>query len=193
MNKELFDELTKKYASSIKELIDSNVVFTNIDTTIKYTFSWNDNITITASVDRKTNVMSINIAFVDRAYKDNRVFEIEYFLLHEMRHIYQHIQIAKYYRGEHSVDSLYIKRWIKEGKNYIKSIDKNGKLNIDYFKQDSELDAYAFSYAAMKYKYNSKYDSELYVPPIYKEELKEEFEMIVNDFMNFFTSSLNNS
>lgn len=34
MNKELFE----KYASSIKELIDSIVVYTNIDSTIKYTF-----------------------------------------------------------------------------------------------------------------------------------------------------------
>lgn len=95
-------------------------------------------------------------------------------------------QIANYYKGKHSADSLHIKKWIKEGKNYIKSIDKNGKLNIDYFKQNSELDAYAFSYAVMKYKYNSRYDSELYVPPIYKEEMKEGFEMMVKDFLNYF-------
>jgi len=91
----------------------------------------------------------------------------------------------------HSVDPVYIKRWIYEGENYIKSLDESNKLNIDYFKQDSELDAYEFSYAVMKYKYNGQYDLELYVPPIYKKELKEEFESAIQDFIGSFNKNSN--
>ena len=186
MVREVFNQLTKRYSPLIKWLIESNQIYTNIDKTIKWCFAWDENLAITAAVDRKTNIISINVLFVDDAYKNNKIFEIEYFLLHEMRHIYQHNQIELYNNNEQTVDSRYIEHWIKEGQNYIKSLDESGNENIEYFKQDCELDAYAFSYAAMHHKYRGIYDSFLFIPEIYKNELKEEYDSAVKDFFDFF-------
>ena len=186
MEKVLFEELSKRYSPLIKWLIESNQIYTNIDIGIKWKFGWDDNLAITATVDRETNIMSVNVLFVDSTYKDNNIFEIEYFLLHEMRHIYQHIQIDRYKENEHTINPKFIVKWIEEEKNYIKSLDKDGNENIDYFKQDCELDAYAFSYAVMSYKYQGMYNSKLYVPNIYINELKDEFDAAVKGFLNDF-------
>ena len=186
MNKKNFEVLSDKYRKPIINIIDSDVKYTNIDETIKWTFGWDNDPAITATVNRKTNVLSINVVFVDRSYNDNRLFDLEYFLLHEMRHVYQNIQIKKYKENNHELDSHYIEKWIKEGDCYIKSVDQAGHVNDDYFRQDCELDAYAFSYAVMKYKYNGRYDDELFIPEIYKSELKEEYETAVEDFTNHF-------
>lgn len=76
-----------------------------------------------------------------------------------MRHVYQHIEIEKYKTHSNECSSKYIERWIQEGNSYIQSLDGNGNENIDYFKQDCELDAYVFSYALMHYKYKGKLGS----------------------------------
>ena len=111
---------------------------------------------------------------------------IEYFLLHEMRHIYQNLEIERYETGANTVSSVFIKRWIKDGKNYEKALDEQGRENTEYPKQDSELDAYAFAYAVMHYKYRGLYDSDLWFPEIYKNELKIEFDSAVDDFLKHF-------
>ena len=187
MEKEEFEKLSKQYSSLVKDLIEDNFLYTNINERIKWTFGWDDNPAITATVSRGTNIISVNVVFVDRAYRENRVFDIEYFLLHEMRHIYQHIQIQKYKSKEHTIGEAFILKWIEEGKNYIKSLDENGNENPDYYKQDCELDAYAFSYAVMSYKYSRKYNPLLFVPEIYKHELKEEFDSAVSEFLGVLT------
>ena len=186
MEKETLNKLSEQYSPLIKWLIESNQIYTNIHTPIKWMFGWDENLAITAAVDRKTNILSVNVLFVDDAYKNNRIFEIEYFLLHEMRHIYQHNQIELYKNNEQTIDPKYIELWIKEGQNYVKSLDKNGNENIEYFKQDCELDAYAFSYAIMHHKYQGIYDSTLWLPDIYKNELKAEFDSAVDDFLKSF-------
>jgi len=43
-------------------------------------------------------------------------------------------------------------------------------VNDDYFKQDIEMDAYAFALAVMQYKYGT---IDLYIPPIYGKEFYE--------------------
>ncbi|MBO7573823.1 MAG: hypothetical protein J6T25_03505 [Bacilli bacterium] len=182
-NKDHFKRLIEVYSPLIKLLIESNQIYTDIDEPIKWCFAWDDNVSITATVNRITNVLSINLAFVDAAFKCNKVYEIEYFILHEIRHIYQHIQIVLYKDGKSEIGEEYIKRWIVEGENYIKSLDKDGNENIKYFKQDCELDAYAFSYAVMHHKYSGKYDSLLYLPELYGEELKSVFDLAVRDFL----------
>ena len=186
MEKGLFEFLSNSYSTLIEELINANSIYTNIDETIKWTFAWDENPAITGAVNRETNIMSINVVFVDRAYKDNRIFDIEYFLLHEMRHIYQHIQIERYSVNKNTIDPVFILKWIEEGKNYIKALDENGNENPNYFKQDCEFDAYAFSYAVMSHKYSRKFNSLLFVPSVYENEFKKEFKEVVNDFLNSF-------
>lgn len=188
ISKEQFEQLTAKYSPLVKWLFESNQMYTSIDETIRWCLVWDDNAEITAVVNRKTNVISVNLAFVDEEYTNNRIYVIEYFLLHEMRHVYQHIEIKKYKNKENTVGDEYIERWIKEGSNYISSVDKEGKENIDYFRQDCELDAYAFSFTTMHIKYHGIYDSLLYMPEIYKNELKEEFDSAFKDFLGVYNS-----
>lgn len=181
-----FEKLSKQYSPLIKGIIDMNIGYADIDRTIQWCFVVGTGPEITATVDRKTNLLSVNIVFVDEEYKENRRYVIEYFLLHEMRHIYQHIEIERYQTGKNDVSPVYIERWIKEGKNYQKALDEHGRENIEYPKQDSELDAYAFAYAVMHHKYHGIYDSALYIPPIYNSELKNDFCSAVNDFLKNF-------
>lgn len=61
MEKEIFEGLVNKYAPLVKWIIDSNSIYTNIDTTIRWTFAWDKNPVITAAVDRKTNIISIKV------------------------------------------------------------------------------------------------------------------------------------
>lgn len=183
MDKNFFSNLSKQYGSLIGWLIESNSIYLTIDIKIRWCFAWDENTSITGAVNRNTNIMSVNVLFVDEAYKDNRIFDIEYFLLHELRHIYQHNQIERYKKSEYSVDPIYIEKWMIEGSNYIKALDEKGNENIEYYKQDCELDAYAFSYAIMKYKYKGIYDDKLFIPKIYRNELKKDFDSAVDDFL----------
>lgn len=188
ISKAQIKQLTTKYSPLVKWLFESNQIYTNIDETIRWFLVWDDNTAITAAVNRKTNIIRVNLAFINEAYNSNRIYDIEHFLLHEMRHVYQHIQIKKSENKENTVGDKYIERWIKEGSSYISSVDKEGKENIDYFKQDCELDAYAFSFAIMHIKYHGMYDSLLYMPEIYKNELKEEFDSAVKDFLETYSN-----
>ena len=181
-SKSRIKELADKYSPLIRWMIESNQIYLDISGPIRWGFNYNDDVRITATTDRKTNVILVNLAFVDEQYCNKELFVIEYFLLHEMRHIYQHIQIAKYKEGKNDVGSQYIEKWIKENENYEQSVDKDGNENSNYPKQDCELDAYAFAYTVMHYKYHGIYDSFLYVPEIYKNELREEFENALEDF-----------
>ena len=182
-NNGLFDALSKQYFALIEKIIAENIKYTNIDRTIQWCFVAHTSPEITATVNRKTNLLSVNIAFIDKEFKENRIYVIEYFLLHEMRHISQHIEIEKYKTGDNTISPLFIKRWINEGENYERALDEQGRENPNYPKQDNELDAYAFAYAVMHYKYQGMYDSLLYIPKIYNNELKENFYSAVNDFL----------
>ena len=111
------------------------------------------------------------------------MIDIEYFLVHELRHIFQHLEIKDFEcRKETIVDKDIIKKWIHESKHYVPASDTNGNENEAYFRQDCEMDAYAFSYALMKYKYGDDKIDCLYLPNIYGDE----FFSIVNNFLDFF-------
>lgn len=73
------------------------------------------------------------------------------------------------------------KKWSEEEDNYVTALNKEGKENTDYFLQDMEMDAFAYAYAVMKYKYGAvKY---LYLPEIYH---NDEFDKIVNEWQVTF-------
>ena len=60
-------------------------------------------------------------------------------------------------------------------------LDKDGNENAEYFAQDMELDAFAYSYAVMKYKYGEV--EYLYIPKAYR---NEEFDKIVAKWQETF-------
>lgn len=180
MNKAEFRSLNSKYSPLIKDMIDKNVPFYRFNKKIIWQFDYDEDYSIIATCSKKTNIISINLKAVVKADDDNNLKEIEYFLLHEIRHIFQHDMIEDFNKGiKTPIPSETIEKWINEEKNYIKALDENGNENPGYFAQDIEMDAYAFSYAVMKYKYG---EAKIYIPPMYGEDFFE----IVNEWLKTF-------
>lgn len=180
MEKEEFERLRKKYEPIISNMIRSNSCFYRSKKTIKWRFGYDDNEAIIATYDKKNDLVSINLKSIVRADSENDLKTVEYFLLHEIRHLFQNELIVDYRNGkEGPICKEIIEKWIYESEHYIKVSDSEGNENPNYFLQDLEIDAYAFSYAVMKYKYG---DLNLYVPPIYGDE----FNNIVNDWIATF-------
>lgn len=189
MEKEEFELLSKAYAPFITSTINNNALFYGLNETIKWGFIFNEDDSIVATCDRKTNIVKVNLQSVIRAHFGGDLYTIEYFLLHEIRHIFQHEIIKDYKDGKDvPIDEEIVKKWIYEGEHYIKIKDEKGNENPEYFNQDIELDAYAFSYAVMKYKYRN---IKVYVPPYYGKDFYD----IVSDWIEFFknTQSPNNA
>lgn len=172
MKKEEFELQCKSFTPIIKELIDSNVRFYRYNETIKWKFGYDEDASIMAVCDRKTNVITLNLKSVIISYNSDGLRNVEYYLLHEIRHTFQHSIIKDYKEGlEIPIDKSFVEKWIYEGEHYVKSCDEHGNENPEYFLQDSEMDAYAYSLAVMKYKYINV--SDLYIPEVYGKEFNE--------------------
>lgn len=181
MDKQLFEELRICYAPIITSIINSNSKFFRFRETIKWQFNFDERVAIFACCDRKTNILTINIGAVDFAFRINEPLQIEYFLLHEIRHIYQHMEIADYNNNISACNNPDLaKKWADEEKKYVAAINQEGKENAEYYKQDLEFDAFAFAYAVMKYKYgNVPY---ITIPKAYGNE----FSQVVEDWCKTF-------
>lgn len=182
IEKELFELLQKQYSPIISDIINSDVEFYRTNQTIRWKFGYDERVAIFAWCNRKTNIVTVNIAAVDFALQQNEPLDIEYFLLHEIRHIYQHLEIEDYRNDPTKCNNAELaKKWSEEEDNYVTALNKEGKENTDYFLQDMEMDAFAYAYAVMKYKYGAvKY---LYLPEIYH---NDEFDKIVNEWQVAF-------
>lgn len=181
MKKEEFEMLSKAYAPYVKQIIESNTRFYRSNDTIRWCFGYDENTAIMATYNRTTNVVTINLKSFMQAYFSKDLKTIEYYLLHEIRHVFQNSIIKDYKEGlEIPVGEDIVTKWIQEGENYVTSCDKEGNENLDYFMQDCEMDAYAFSLAVMKYKYGDV--SNLYVPPVYGDEFNQILKMWMDAF-----------
>ena len=182
-NKDELLYISKMYGKTISRIIDSNVKYYPFNRTIKWCFGDDDNTAIVAVCDKKTDIISINAHSFLKSLNEDNLRTIEYYLLHEIRHVYQHLAIREYENNNEAIlQENIIKKWIFERDNYIKSLDEKGNENPAYFKQDSEMDAFGFSLAVMKYKYNDVKD--LYIPPMYGVE----FNNLVNEWLETFKS-----
>ncbi len=182
MNKDCFEALCQKYTEYIKNIINSNVKFYRFYKKIQWQFGYDKQISIFACCNSKTNVITVNVAAVDCAFKRNEPLQIENFLLHEIRHIYQHLEIAGWRTDPTKCANVKLAElWAEESTKYVPALDKNGNENSEYFAQDMEMDAFAYAYAIMKYKYGTIHY--LYVPEAYK---NVEFDKLVTEWMNTF-------
>ena len=182
MDKLLFDNLRSRYSPVISRIIDQNSKFYRTNQTIRWQFGFDERIAIFASCNRKTNIITVNVAAVDFSFQQNEPLHIEYFLLHEIRHIFQHMEIDDYKKDPERCVSLELaEKWAKEEENYVTALDERDQENAGYFNQDMELDAFAYSYAVMKYKYGTI--PYLYIPEAYQNDT---FDAIVNDWVNTF-------
>ena len=184
IDKSELELLSESYTPIINDLIEKNKNYYLFKEKIRWAFNFGNESEVMTAVT-KDNIIKINIFSVMRCYFAKDLYTIEYYLLHEIRHIYQHLVIDDFNQKlEIPVDSELVKQWIYEENNYIPAIDKNGKENEGYFKQDIEYDAYAYSYALMKFKYGDNNISHLYVP----EQYNSDFYNIVNGWIKCFES-----
>ena len=184
MTKEEYKALSNKFAPIIQNIIADNYCFYGIEETIKWRFVVMDTPSVLATCNRETNIISVDINSFKSYFDSNNLIEAEYFLIHEIRHIFQHMEIKKYKENQtFEVSEELIKKWIYETDHYEKALDKDGHENPKYFAQDTELDAYAFSYAVIKYKYGDPY---VYIPPMYGQE----FINIVNEWIKVFKTEI---
>lgn len=183
MDNRTFQELQSRYAPVINDIIASNVKFYRFNKTINWQFCYDERVAIFGSYNNKRDILSINICFVAFSFERNEPLHIEYFLLHEIRHIFQFIEMSDFKAGRETyIDSEIIKKWISENENYIGVLNENGSENQNYFKQDMEFDAYAFAFAVMKYKYGK-------IPYLYKpSKYGEEFDNTVENWCQTFQS-----
>ena len=110
---------------------------------------------------------------VDFAFQRNEPLTIEYFLLHEIRHIYQHLEITDYKNcPSKCTDPLLAKKLTEEEANYVTALNNQDHENAAYFQQDIEFDAYVFAYAVLKYKYKNLPDY-IFRPKAYGQEFDD--------------------
>ena len=182
IDKGLFEHLQQQYSPIISDIINSDVRFYRTSQTIQWRFGYDESVSIFACCNRETNVVTLNIAAVDFSFRQNEPLHIEYFLLHEIRHIYQHLEIEDYRKDPTKCNNAELaKKWSEEEDNYVTALNEEGKENTGYFSQDMEMDAYAYSYAVMKYKYGEV--EYLYIPQAYQ---NDEFDEIVNEWQVAF-------
>lgn len=163
----------------IKSIINDDVDFYRLGKKIRWDIGDNNDVRIFACYRRKEDLILVNYSAIEYAIANNTVLDIEYFLMHEIRHMFQQEEIDDYENGRPIViEEDIVKLWIKENDNYhTADTDKDGALR-DYFSQDSEIDAYAYSYAIMEYKYGLERIKYLYTPEFNRDrflELKNEW------------------
>lgn len=143
-----YKSLENKYTPIIQKIIDDNKKFYGFESAINWQFFVDQDVRLIATANSKLE-LRINIISVDYAYQKNEPFMIEFFILHEIRHLYQrycayllekdncppNIQLATIYKSEFA--------------NYC-NIYKNREV---YYTQQVEFEAFIFSYAVMRYKY----------------------------------------
>lgn len=183
MDRQLFEALSIKYAPFITNIIKENVKFFRFRETIKWGFGFDERIAIFACCDRKTKILTINIGAVDYALRINEPLHIEYFVLHEIRHIYQYMEIDDYKNNSSACSNPDLaQKWANEAEQYKPAINKEGNENPDYYKQDLEFDAFAFAFAVIKYKYGK-------IPYIEKPTCYgDEFDKTVDEWCKTFQS-----
>ena len=183
MDKQLFEELRIRYAPIITSIINDNVKYFRFRETIKWQFGFDERVAIVACCNRKTNILTINIGAVDFALRINEPLQIEYFLLHEIRHIYQHKEIDDYKNNISACNNPELaKKWADEEDKYVAAVNQDGKENAEYYKQDLEFDAFAFAFAVIKHKYGE-------IPYIQKPtKYGEEFDKTVEGWCQTFQS-----
>ncbi len=183
MDNNAIKKLSNEFIPLIRSLISKNRKFYGFNEPIRVCFGYDEKAYIMGTCDRKNNEITLNVNSLLVAKNRKSFIDVEYFVIHEIRHIFQHL-IIKDYLGNRPIEisEKYVKKWIEEFNNYQKALLDSGEENPKYFEQDCELDAYAFSYSVMLYKYGKDKIKDLYIYKGYGEE----FWNIVDEWQQYF-------
>ena len=142
--------LKDKYRKNIQYIIDKNKKFYGFANDVKWDYYSKDNINEFAY--NKNQKIYINIVAVHRAVETNNTMYIEYFIIHEIRHIYQKFCVNIYDTDISKCSNIeQVKMWKENYSNY-KSYDNKE----EYYSQIVEFDAFVFATAVMNYIYRDK-------------------------------------
>lgn len=172
------EQLKSKYEPIIQQIIDNNSIFFRFEAPVRWEFFEDQNIAITARVDNYA--LKINIRSIIFAYEvKNEPLQIEYFILHEIRHLYQRLAILSYKKQSTPINHQ-IERWKVEFENYLPP-----QINTaEYYKQMIEFDAFAFSYSVMLFKYGPV--PYIQPPQFYIENYPDEFKFAIDKYLQNF-------
>lgn len=172
-----YKTLENKFKPIIQNIIDDNKKFYGFNNPIDWSFFVDNDIGLVATNTPKLE-LKINIISVEFAYKNNEPLMIEFFILHEIRHIYQryfanllntnkcpNIQLAIIYKNEFA--------------NYC-NIYQNREY---YYGQQIEFEAFTFSYSVIKYKYGEV--DYIHYPSFYDEQ-NIDIKKYVNNWLHIF-------
>ena len=127
--------LYSKYTPIIQKLIDDNKKFYFFNSQIEWRFFTNEDKGLIATSENLE--LKVNIISVDSAYKMGEPLMIEFFILHEIRHIWQKRCVNLLNTGSCPNVLLAERYKSKEG----------------YYNQQIEFEAFIFSYSVIRYKY----------------------------------------
>ena len=119
MNKKEFNNLSKLYSPLITRIINDNVRFYRFKKTIKWCFVYKEELSLMAETDRKTNIISFNLNAINYSYLTDHIMDIEYYALHEIRRVFQHLIISSNISGTEKYFSGY---YFENNEYYIISI-----------------------------------------------------------------------
>lgn len=150
MDRDFFNILCIQYAPIIETIINTNAKFYGLQEQIRWQFYFDERVANFAFCDRTTNILAINIGSIHFSFLRNEPLQIEYFLMHEIRHVYQHIEINNYKNNpDKCTNPYYAKIWTEEVEHYNNPTSNSAS----YFQQNMEFDAFVFAYSILKYKY----------------------------------------
>ena len=93
--------------------------------------------------------ITFNIDWLKDRFKYNEIYQIEYLIMHEVRHFYQRRVVESYTNKEgirlYESPSI-IRAWKDNFEHYIRNKGGEGEDDKDYFTQPVEVDAVAYSY-----------------------------------------------
>lgn len=174
-----YKALEIKFKPIIQKMIDDNKRFYFFDNKIKWSFFVNEDKGVVA-INTAELELKVNIIAVDFAYNSNQPLMIEFFILHEIRHIYQRLLVSALDCRNVQNNEL-IRIYKNEFDNYC-NIYQSREI---YYSQQIEFDAFIYSYSVMKYKYG-QIDYIQY--PYFYDENNVDVDKYVNNFIQGFSS-----
>ena len=169
--------LENKFRPIIQKFIDDNKKFYGFENRINWGFFINEDVGLIATNNAKLE-LKVNIIAVDFAYKNNQPLMIEYFILHEIRHIYQRY-FASLLSSDNCPNIPLAIQYKTEFENYC-NIYQNREI---YYTQQIEFEAFAFSYSVIKYKYGN---IEYIRYPAFYDEQQINIEKHINQWLTIF-------
>lgn len=105
---EELETLRIEFEPIIKSIINDNAKFYQFTQEVKWQYIYNEDYALVAKCDSNLTI-NINIAAISHMRKVNQPLMLEYFILHEIRHLYQRLFILQYHLKP--ADSNYKKRY----------------------------------------------------------------------------------